>query len=356
MKNSTRLRKIILQTLLLNCVAAIFVILLSSSAGVNVRNIAFAVVYSFCIGNFCGLAVCTVVPRVRQMNWKLRILTFISSLFLAVYFGLLVGNTLLYLFGIVRFDKIVPLNPEILLFPLAIGLIFGGGAYFYESSQANLFKTKEQLRQKEIDEAHARRLATEARLASLESRIHPHFLFNTLNSIAALIQENPALAEKMVERLAKLLRYSLDANSQSTIALEQELRITGDYLEIEKVRFGERLHYRIADVHGFGQTKLPPLALQTLVENSIKHVAAKSSNRTQISVETIKTGDLLEITVRDNGAGFSENSLVENHGLDTLRKRLTTIFGSRAALEIAGDETGCVRLKVPLQETETIDD
>jgi sensor histidine kinase YesM len=347
MTKYSRLTKTILQTLLLNCVATIFVVLLNSGGGLTFRNIVFAVVYSFCIGSFCGLTVYNVLPRVNKINWGLRIFIFALVLFLAIYAGLLLGNSFLYLIGFVKFSNIVPLNWEILFLPLAIGIIFGGGAYFYESSQAKLVETEEQLRQKEIDEANANRLATEAQLASLESRIHPHFLFNTLNSIAALIREEPILAEKTVEKLSALLRYSLDSNAKSLVSLEQELEITEKYLDIEKVRFDKRLIYKIDCEPRFLETKLPPLSLQTLVENSIKHVVSNTSEQTEIMVSVKEIGESIEISVCDSGNGFDENNLKENHGLDNLRKRLQTIFGDDASLHIAENEKGCVILRLP---------
>ncbi len=347
MKKNSRLTKIILQTLLLNCVATIFVILLNSVGGLTFRNIIFAVVYSFCIGSFCGLTVYWVLPQVRKTNWGLRIIVFAFALFLAIYSGVLTGNILLYLIGFVKFNNIVPMNLEILLLPLAIGLVFGGGAYFYESSQAKLVETEEHLRQKEIDEAHANRLATEAQLASLESRIHPHFLFNTLNSIAALIREEPILAEKTVEKLSALLRYSLDSNAKSLVSLEQELEITEKYLEIEKVRFDKRLAYKIACEPKFLETKLPPLSLQTLVENSIKHVVSNTSERTEIVVSVKENKDFIEIKVCDSGKGFKETDLKENHGLDNLRKRLETIYDGKASLRFANEKRGCIKLIIP---------
>lgn len=206
-------------------------------------------------------------------------------------------------------------------------------------------ETKERLRRKEIEEAHAYRLAAEAQLASLESRIHPHFLFNTLNSIAALIREDPLLAEKTVEKLSALLRYSLDSNAKSLVPLAQELDITEKYLEIEKIRFEKRIAYRIDCEPKFRQTLIPPLSLQTLVENSIKHVASKTSEPTQITVSVVEKDRSIEIKVADSGSGFDESALKENHGLDILQKRLRTIFGDRAKIEIFGN--GEVTLRLP---------
>lgn len=337
--------KTLLQTLLLNCVATIFVILLNSSNGLSIRNIAFSIIYSFCIGSFCGLAVHFVVPKIFTLKRSFQIIGFGFSLFAAIYLGLILANSILYLLGFVKFANIVPLNWQILAFPLAIGLVFGGGAYFYENARIKLEETEEQLRQKELDEAYAKTLATEAQLASLESRIHPHFLFNTLNSIAALIREEPILAEKTVEKLSALLRYSLDSNAKSLVSLKQELEITEKYLEIEKIRFDKRLNYKIVCEPNFLETQLPPLSLQTLVENSIKHVVSNTSEQTEISVSVTEIRNSIEIEVCDNGKGFNENDLKENHGLDNLRKRLQTIFESKANLQIVGN--GKVSLKLP---------
>ena len=126
------------------------------------------------------------------------------------------------------------------------------------------------LRTKERDEAEARRVATEAQLASLESRVNPHFLFNTLNSIAALVRDDPAAAERMTGQLAALMRSSLYQQTP-LVTLDEELRIVRAYLEIEQVRFGDRLHYRFEVTEDATAALVPRLAVQTLVENSVKY-------------------------------------------------------------------------------------
>lgn len=241
------------------------------------------------------------------------------------------------IFDIPRYNAVFP-NWQQLLFSLTMAFTFGFGLLFYEVLQ-------KKLRQKEIDEVRAKTLATEAQLASLESRIHPHFLFNTLNSISALISENPPLAEEMMENLSDLLRYSLDSNSRSLVMLKQELNITEKYLEMEKIRYADRLTYQINCDEKLLATKLPPLSLQTLVENSIKHVVAKTSNLTSIVIWVQENGANVKIEVMDNGEGFTEKELQPNHGLDNLQKRLQTIFDGQAYLQIIGN--GTVRLELP---------
>lgn len=182
-----------------------------------------------------------------------------------------------------------------------------------------------------------------ARLSSLESRLHPHFLFNTLNSILALIPDDPPAAERMTQRLAALLRYSLDANPRSTVPLRQELRMATAYLEIEKTRFGERLRYTIDIPECLGQVQVPPFALQTLVENCVKHGGS------EIRVSARVDGDVVHLQVWDSGQGFpAEMALPEGHGLQNLKARLDALWGRKAALSILSAESGtAVRVSLP---------
>ena len=124
---------------------------------------------------------------------------------------------------------------------LVISLIFGVAITAYETMRGELDDTIVALRTKERDEAEARRLAAEAQLASIESRVQPHFLFNTLNSIAALVHDDPAGAERMTGQLAALLRSALDSTATPLVPLDEELRVVRAYLDIERVRFGDRL-------------------------------------------------------------------------------------------------------------------
>ncbi len=128
---------------------------------------------------------------------------------------------------------------------LVMTLSFGILMTAYEIMRAQLDAATLALRTKERDEAEARRLAAEAQLASIESRVQPHFLFNTLNSIAALVHDDPAGAERMTGQLASLLRSSLDSTANPLVPLDEELRVLRAYLDIERVRFGDRLRYAV---------------------------------------------------------------------------------------------------------------
>ena len=199
----------------------------------------------------------------------------------------------------------------------------------------------------QTERTRALALAAEARLASLESRVRPHFLFNSLNSAIALIPEDPARAENVLERLSALLRFSLDANRTRLVPLAEELRIVVDYLEIERVRFGDRLRFRVDVPPELAHHEVPAFALQTLVENSVKYAVATRSTGGEIRVAATKRGSGIELVVEDDGPGFT-GAPPAGHGLDTLRGRLEAIYGTTATLLAPAPSTTGARVALEL--------
>jgi LytS/YehU family sensor histidine kinase len=217
----------------------------------------------------------------------------------------------------------------------------------YESQRARLDTLTLELRTKELERERASKIAVEARLSSLESRLHPHFLFNTLNTISALIHDDPERAERMVERLAALLRFSLDATAAGVVTLEREMKIVADYLAIEAARLGDRLSYRLDVSPAAAACEIPPLAVQTLVENSIKHAVAPRPRGGRVTVTASATNGRLDVAVWDDGPGFSVTAITPGHGLDNLKSRLAERYGPDATLAIAPSEDG-VQVSVSL--------
>jgi sensor histidine kinase YesM len=217
---------------------------------------------------------------------------------------------------------------------LAITLVVGLSVSSFESMRHKLQSATLELRTRQMEQERANKLLAEARLSSLASRIHPHFLFNTLNSIASLIPTDPKRAEDTVGKLASLLRFSLNQNQSGLVPLELELKIVRDYLEIERTRFGQRLRYRIdvpADLH---PVRVPPLALQSLVENSIKHVVAKRPEGADIEVTGAYESSRVRLQVMDDGPGFSLESITPEHGLGNLISRLELLYAEGAQLSV----------------------
>jgi signal transduction histidine kinase len=212
-------------------------------------------------------------------------------------------------------------------------LIFGISVSALEALRARLDDATMALRTKERDEAEARRVAAEAQLASLESRVNPHFLFNTLNSIATLVHDDPAAAERMTTQLAALLRSSLDSGS-ALVPLADELNLVRAYLDIERVRFGGRLRSEVRIDGDASAARVPRLAVQTLVENSVKYAVSPSRDGASITVHAAAMSGNLRIEVIDDGPGFEASAVTAGHGLALVRERLAMTFGDRASLRI----------------------
>lgn len=217
---------------------------------------------------------------------------------------------------------------------LLVSLLLGLSISSFETMRHKLHYAILELRTRQMEQERANKLLAEAQLSSLESRIHPHFLFNTLNSIAALIPSDPKRAEETVARLASLLRFSLNSSQQSLVPLEQELKIVRDYLEIETTRFGARLRYAIDVPEALRARKVPPLALATLVENAVKHVVARRPEGAAIAIAAAEEDGRVTLEVMDDGPGFSLENIAQDHGLGNLAGRLELLFGERAELDV----------------------
>jgi sensor histidine kinase YesM len=237
---------------------------------------------------------------------------------------------------------------QTLPFAIVISLMLGLSISTFETMRYKLQAASLELRTRQVEQERAYKLLAEARLSSLESRIHPHFLFNTLNSIAALIPSDPARAEQTVGNLASLLRFSLNANQSGLVPLAQELKIVRDYLEIEKTRFGARLRYEIDVPDELGEVKVPPLALQSLTENVVKHVVSKQPQDASIQITGARDGDRISLAVLDDGPGFSLDAITPDHGLGNLIARVELLYGPGGQLQASreGDRTA-VRLSFP---------
>jgi two-component system, LytTR family, sensor histidine kinase AlgZ len=197
--------------------------------------------------------------------------------------------------------------------------------------------------------AEQRRATLEAQLKALQARTNPHFFFNSLNTVASLIPENPILAERTLERLADLFRYALDSSRLGTVALEVELTMVRDYLAIQSARFGNRLETSVEMEPGLAELQVPPLLLQPLVENAVMHgMASRPSGRVQVKVFTEKTDVVFE--VRDDGPGPGES---KHEGSQTsvreIGERIRLMYGEAARFALESIPSGgCLaRLAIP---------
>jgi two-component system sensor histidine kinase AlgZ len=195
-----------------------------------------------------------------------------------------------------------------------------------------------------------RKAALESQLQALQARTDPHFLFNSLNTVASLIQEDPVLAERTLERLADLFRYALESSRVRTVPLERELSMVADYLALQSARFGERLRTELRVEDDLGAIQVPPLLLQPLVENAIMHGTAQRRGG-QIEVTARRERDQLVLEVCDDGPGPGAS---RHTGAGTavagMIERLRLHYEGRGSLVMQpGAGGGCVaRLSLPI--------
>ena len=225
---------------------------------------------------------------------------------------------------------------------MPLALVFGLGAAVHASLRGRVQAMEVKLHEKEIAEQRTLKLAAEARLRLLESRIHPHFLFNTLNSISSLIAVDPARAEQLVGRLAALLRASLETSRQPLIPLREELAMVASYIDIEKARLGDRLRCSIDAPRELLNVQVPPMSVQSLVENAVKHGIAPLSGGGELQVVAAAENGSVRIEVRDSGPGFDLSAIPAGHGLDSLVERLHALFGAQARLNVLRRDGCCV--------------
>lgn len=193
--------------------------------------------------------------------------------------------------------------------------------------------------------------AQEAQVRALRYQINPHFLFNTLNAIAALVRDSPAKAEEMVVQLSDFFRRSLAVNPMEDVTLAHEVDLQRLYLEIERTRFPDRLRFEVALEAGSADAKVPALLLQPLVENAVKHGVARSEQSTCIRIRARVDGPDLEIAVENDAAADGPGSPGVKVGLQNVTERLRSRFGDRASLaagEIAGGGFRNI-LRIPLR-------
>ena len=192
------------------------------------------------------------------------------------------------------------------------------------------------------------RLVAEAELDALRAQINPHFLFNSLNALYATIPRSAVDARETLVNLAEIFRYSLQGTRQF-VSLDQEMRIVQAYLQIERLRLGERLRTGIDIAEDTLQIAVPVLSIQPLVENAVKHGVSSGIEVGTVRIESRIVGESLRVIVSDDGPGFPSTGPPSGaHGLENVRGRLRLCYGERASLKIASPPTGAeVELRVP---------
>jgi sensor histidine kinase YesM len=309
-------------------------------------NLVGSLVFSACIGLSIQAIIRLAWKRLERLSPVRRLAVQFSIYLLAGFAGTEIGYLIL---RFLYYDGVLDIGSHLrlLLLNLFLATLFGSISAVYISLRNTAERMARKLREKELNEERLEGLRTRAELDALQAKINPHFLFNTLNSIASLISENPAVAESTVEKLSELFRYTLQRSGNNTVRLSEELEIVRSYLEIEKVRFGDRLRFEIRSDESLNDFQIPPLLIQPLVENSIKHGIAAEPLGGSVDVEARRKGNSCIVTVTDSGKGFAAAGEDAGFGLKSIRERLNLLYGDRASLRVQ-EGTSQVQITIPI--------
>ncbi|HEX3248357.1 MAG TPA: histidine kinase [Pyrinomonadaceae bacterium] len=251
-------------------------------------------------------------------------------------------------------DSFFPLGPfqdvvvgqfhfNLLLYSVIVGL-------YQTFDYYRRFREREQrAAQLELEAAQLETQLTRAQLDALKMQLHPHFLFNTLNTISVLMEEDVAAANEMLLRLSDLLRAALKNNETHEVTLSEELQFLEKYLQIEQARFQDRLKVRIDPAPETLAAYLPNLLLQPLVENAIRHAVAPRATETLIEIRSRKLDGHLHLSVSDNGEGIIDHATPTNGiGLRNTRARLEKLYGSDQDFRLETAAGGGVNVSITI--------
>lgn len=299
---------------------------ISNSAPISVDTVIASLVWFV---TFYWIPVWTAAALIFKLrkngNKKIELEWLIAVVFMAI------GNVITDHVLVTLYDDYRPLG----VFVIFNGLIWGSCIYciciYIESKK------------KVATEKHSRK---KAQLATLRYQLNPHFMFNSLNTISAYIHTNPDLADEVLHELADILRYSLDTAEQTLIPLEQELAIIEKYLNIEKARFGEKLQVHFLIPQELKNIHIPPLIIQPIIENAIKHNAQQSNLVLNIELAVIDKG--VQVKISDNGKGFNEEVLKQGYGsgvgMKNIQQRVNQLGNSKIALSNHDGAVVCLEL------------
>ncbi|HTO89986.1 MAG TPA: histidine kinase [Candidatus Sulfotelmatobacter sp.] len=213
---------------------------------------------------------------------------------------------------------------------------------------AHAFDWYRRMRDRELAASRLEASLSEARLEALKTQLQPHFLFNTLHAITALMHTDVERADMMMARLSDLLRQSMERVGRQEVTLREELEFLRGYLDIQQMRFGDRLRAHVHAVPEVLDAMVPALVLQPLVENAIRHGFGERVSGGRVEVLARRAQEKLRVEVRDDGAGLPEAGVREGTGLSNTRARLQQLYGPAQTLELEPTPGGGTRVRIEL--------
>ena len=309
------------------------------------REVNFYFIASLVISTALGVLIShTYRELIIQLHWlSLRIADLIPRVILtSILCGIAYVFLHTFLFEIIVAREMVILNLlEIVSLTLNLSVIFSLWSLLYF-----LFHFIQNYRKEEIKNLKWQALSTEVELNKLKSQLNPHFIFNSMNSIRALVDENPEKSKDSITQLSNILRSSLLMGRHKVIPLSQELQLVNDYLSLEQTRFEERLQVEFKIDDGALEHKVPPMMLQTLVENGIKHGISKLAEGGKITISAIKKHKILKLSIENTGIFAESKDEEPGFGLLNTKQRLFLLYGEKGKLSIINTELNTVLAEV----------
>lgn len=312
-------KEILLRNVLLNILFSLFITL-------SIRNvIAFVHIY-FAID--------------KTSFWKFILIFYACNLV-----GTLIGIELSYLIVSFIFDIKFQFLSHFFdyKFTTLFSLIIGTLILIYQLQQKSI---EAKLNAKELDLIKLNQLKTEAELQTLQSKINPHFLYNALNSIVSLIHEDPDKAEDMTLKLSKLFRHSVNTMQENFCAVKDEVEILNTYLAIEKVRFGNRIDFKIEVDESLNEKLIPRFLLQPLVENSLKHGLKDIRENGLLKVKLTQEAGTIIIFIYDNGHAFPAE-LNAGYGLQSTFNKLQLLYKEGYDVQLNNEPEKHIKISIP---------
>jgi sensor histidine kinase YesM len=345
---------------------------------VNPRNVVKDLIYTIIIST-----VIAAFLSVIGLTTKSFLINFVMS----QSFGIPICSTILFLLWVLKPDKIssfalmfvigvgggtliglqtgpfilrqlfsIVLNPteKDLLQTLILAITFGGAASYFFYSRARLKASQEEAQQEKIKRLSSEKEALEANLRLLQAQVEPHFLFNTLSNILSLIDTNPANGKSMLVDLIHYLRTSLSRTFPDLITLDREIDMIRAYLNIQKIRMGERLHFQIELPEAIREHPFPPMLLQPLVENAVKHGLEPKMEGGEIMIQAAEVDNRIRIEVRDTGLGLSSFQGT-GVGIGNVKERIQLLYGGKGRLQLEENKPNGVRaiVEVPKDDVQS---
>lgn len=295
-------------------------------------------IFSQCIGFsifFSSLAAAPLLKRSASSRTQVMLVITV------VIFGALVGTLLGALGNGISLREFIGETSGFFIQIVLLALLFGAIVSYVFFSVARI--SEEKMRRLDME-----KVSVETELKLLQSQMEPHFLFNTLSNVLSLMDSDRDKARSMLESFTAFLRASFLTARHRTVTLAQEMDVVKNYLDVFAVRMGARLAYSIDLPEGLRTVPIPPLLIQPLVENAVKHGLEPSVEGGEITLRAELIGDAVRIVIADTGKGISEHGMGNRIGLENVRKRLELMYGDRGRLFLEENKPRGVKVAIEI--------